>query len=126
MINVKKLYKCQKAVRIQKTRPKEGALDPNFSANKNDTLEAMRELSSVAFCVYIYLISNQEDYVFGLSKVEITDKTGISIRSYTNAILELEEKRYLVYTGEQATDGSEIAPIYNFYSRPYRMQNLPN
>lgn len=126
MISVKKLYKCQKAVRIKKERPKEDANDPNFSANKNDMLEAMRDLSSVAFALYMYLLSNQEGYVFGLSKTEVIAKTGISERSYTNAVAELEKKGYLFYTKEQASDGIEIAPVYNFYSRPYRMQNLPN
>lgn len=126
MIQVKKLYKCQKAIRIKKERPKEGALDPNFSANKNDMLEAMRELSSVGFNLYMYLLSNQDGYVFGLSKVEVIAKTGISERSYTKAVFELEEKGYLVYTQERAFDGVEQAPIYNFFSRPNRMQNLPN
>lgn len=126
MIAVKKLYKCQKAIRIKKERPKEGALDPNFSANKNDMLEAMRELSSVAFSVYMYLLSNQEGYVFGLSKTEVVAKTGISERSYTKAVAELEEKGYLFYTKEQASDGTENAPVYDFYSRPNRMQKLPN
>ena len=126
MVTVKKLYKCQKAIRIKKERPKEGALDPNFSANKNDMLEAMRDLSSVAFSVYMYLLSNQEGYVFGLSKTEVVTKTGISERSYTKAVAELEEKGYLFYTKEQVSDGTETAPIYNFYSRPNRMQKLPN
>ena len=126
MIIVKKLYKCQKAIRIKKERPKERALDPNFSANKNDMLEEMREHSSVAFSVYMYLLSNQEGYVFGLSKTEVIAKTGISERSYTKAITELQEQGYLFYTKEQASDGIETAPIYDFYSRPNRMQNLPN
>ena len=87
MLQVKKLYKCQKAIRIKKERKKEGALDPNFS----------------------------------LSKIEITNKTGISERSYTKAVSELEDKGYLFYTKERATDGVEEAPLYDFYSRPYRV-----
>lgn len=121
MLQIKKLYKCQKAIRIKKERKKEGALDPNFSANKNDMLEAMKNLSSVGFCLYMYLLSNQDGYVFGLSKVEIINKTGISERSYTKAVSELEDKGYLFYTKERATDGVEEAPLYDFYSRPYRV-----
>ena len=121
MIQVKKLYKCQKAVTIKKERPKEGVLDVNFAANKNDVFEAMRDLTPTAFSLYMYCISNQENYTFGLSKQDVMSITGIKERSYTTAVQLLIDKGYLVYTNDYATDGTETAPLYNFYSRPSRM-----
>lgn len=121
MIQVKKLYKCQKAITIKKERKKEGVLDVNFAANKNDVFEAMRDLTPTAFALYMYCISNQENYTFGLSKQDVMSITGIKERSYTTAVQLLIDKEYLVYTGDYATDGTEKAPLYNFYSRPNRM-----
>lgn len=118
MIQVKKLYKCQKAIRITKERPKENMYDVNFSANKNDMLEAMRNLTPTGFALYMYCISNQEGYTFGLSKQEVLKATKIGERSYVAAVQLLIEQGYLVYSGETATDGVENAPLYNFYSRP--------
>ena len=69
MIQVKKLYKCQKAIIIKKEREKDNNRDVNFSLNKNDMTEAMRRLSSVGFKLYMYCASNTENYIFGLSKV---------------------------------------------------------
>ena len=117
MLTVKKLYKCQKAVQIRKERSRE-ANDPNFSANKNDMLTAMNALTNVGFKVYMYLISNQEGYTFGLSRVDVIEKTGISSKSYTTAVTELIDKGYLIYLHEFVTDGTENAPLYAFYSRP--------
>ena len=121
MIQVKKLYKCQKAITIKKEHPKEGVLDVNFAANKIDVFEAMRDLTPTAFALYMYCVSNQENYTFGLSKQDVMNVTGIKERSYTTAVQLLIDKGYLVYTGDYATDGTEKAPLYNFYSRSNRM-----
>lgn len=118
MIQIKHLFKCQKAVRINKEFSKRNNLDPNYSANKTDTLIAAQELSGVSFKLYMYLISNQNNYTFGLSRQDVTAQLKISSKSYDNAITELQNKNYLTYNGEQATDGEIIAPLYEFYSRP--------
>lgn len=119
MIQVKKLYCCQKGIMIKKDFPKRDSLDVSFSLNKRDMLEAMKNLTSTAFSVYMYCVSNQNDYVFGLSSVDVCEQTGISSRSYTTAIQLLIQKGYIVYTNEKVTDGTETAPLYLFYSRPH-------
>ena len=115
MIQVKKLYKCQKAIRICKER---NTTDVHFSAIKDDVLAAACDLNECEFKVYMYLITNQEGYIFGLSKADICARTGISERSYTSAIRILVERGYLTYTKEFATDGKETAPLYVFHSKP--------
>lgn len=126
MVQVKKLFKCQKAIRIKKERLKDDNFDVNFVANKKDMLYAMQQLSSVGFMLYMYCISNQQNYTFGLSKQDVLLSTGMADRSYTSAVKSLIDNGFLVYTGDQATDGVETAPLYDFYSRPNRMQNLLN
>lgn len=89
-------------------------------------LEAMRELTPTGFDLYMYLVSNQDEYTFGLSKQDVIVATGMKDRSYSSAVQLLIDEGYLVRTGEQVTDGTENAPLYYFYSRPNRMQNLHN
>lgn len=115
MIQVKKLFKCQKAIRIKKERDTK---EVRFSAIKDDVLAACRNLTPTEFQMYIYLISNQHGYAFGLSKDDVMEQTGMSARSYTSAVQGLISNGYLVYTHQQATDGKEIAPLYDFISRP--------
>lgn len=115
MIQVKKLFKCQKVVKIKKERE---TAEVKFSAIKEDVMSACRDLTASEFALYMYLISNQHGYTFGLSKEDVIEQTGISARSYTSAVQSLITKGYLIYTHEQATDGKEIAPLYNFISRP--------
>lgn len=116
MIQVKKLYKCQKAVRVQKERPKKNVHDISFGVNKEDTFAAMRDLTPSAFSIYLYCASNQEGYSFGLSKQDVMATTGIGERSYTTAVQNLIDKGYLVYSGDFATDGKETAPLYIFHA----------
>lgn len=119
MIQIKKLYRCQKAVQVRKERPKQDEYDVNFSANKRDVFDAMRVLSPTAFSLYLYCISNQEGYTFGLSKQDVMAATDMKERSYITAVHTLIDLGYLVYSGEQATDGQDIAPLYIFYARPH-------
>lgn len=118
MIQLKKLYACQKAIIIKKEWARRDSQDVNFSINKRDMLEAMNTLSTVGFKIYMYCMSNQNDYIFGLSRNDVCKQTGVSSRSYTTAIQELIQLNYLVYDNEMATDGHEQAPVYTFYSRP--------
>lgn len=119
MIQVKKLYKCQKAVIIKKEREKENSHDVNFSLNKNDMMEAMQVLSFVGFKLYMYCASNMEGYVFGLSKVDVMANTKIGDGSYSKAVNDLIDNGYLVYTTQQAIDSTGItAPLYEFRAKP--------
>lgn len=115
-----KLFKCQKAFRIHKTRKQEGVTDVRVSdIFKNDILAAAKNLNGVAFKIYMYLISNQDDYVGGLSRTDATTKLGISSKSYDNGLAELEEKGYFKNTQLRATDShGEEAGLWDFYARP--------
>lgn len=115
-----KLYKCQKAFRIRKIRAQEGATDVRVSdIFKNDLINAAKDLNGITFKIYIYLISNQDGYVGGLSRADITSKLGISSKSYDNGIQELKDKGYFVYTKEQVSDNNgETVGVWDFYARP--------
>lgn len=116
-----KLYKCQKAFRINKVRRSESNTDVRISdIFKNDVLNAAKDLNGVTFKVYIYLLSNQEGYVGGLSRADIIAKLGISSKSYDNAIAELEDKKYFVNTHLRACDNAgEETGLWEFYARPH-------
>lgn len=123
MIQIKKLYKCQKAVIIQKDRPKANVYDVNYSGNKNDLFLAMQLLKDTTFKLYMYLTSNADNYAFGLSRQDVIDNTGISSKSYDRAVQELIDRGYLVYSNEFATDGKQQAPLYYFYTYLTPSQN---
>lgn len=67
--------------------------------NKNHWALASRYLSPSAFKVYIYFALNRSGFEFALSRSDVCDKTGISDGSYSRAIQELMEKRYLTPLG---------------------------
>ena len=116
-----KLFKCQKAFRTNKIRTAENSSDVRISDTfKKDLLEAAKNLNGIAFKIYVYLLSNQEGYVGGLSRTDITSKLGISSKSYDNGIKELEEKGYFNYYGDRAIDCvGEQTGLWEFYARPH-------
>lgn len=72
--------------------------------------EAGRNLSTVgAFKVYMYCISNQDNYRFGCSPQDIADKYGISLKTAKDGIDKLIENGYLISTGKNT---------YEFHERP--------
>lgn len=110
----------QKAIKVNKKRNPVDKTDIRISdLFKNDLFAASRNLKDTTFKLYIYLISNQEEYVSGLSKIDVMNKIGISESSYKRAMKELEEKGYLVYTGMSAEDSHGMKlPLYNFFAIP--------
>ena len=115
----------QKAFRIHKKREPIDKNDVRIAdLFKQDIFLACKDLKDTTFKLYIYLISNQDSYVGGLSKVDVIDKIGISESSYKRAMKELEEKGYLTYNGERAEDTKgENLPLYEFYARPNLSSN---
>lgn len=115
----------QKAFKVNKKREQDNKTDVRISdLFKKDIFEACKNLKDTTFKVYMYLISNQDGYVGGLSKVDVLAQTGISESSYKRALKELEEKGYLLYSGQQAQDSAgALLPLYEFYSRPYLGSN---
>lgn len=110
----------QKAFRVNKKREAIDRTDVRISdLFKRDILDASKDLKDTTFKLYIYFISNQDEYISGLSKVDVINKTGISESSYKRAMKELEEKGYLIYSNQRATDSQgENLPLYDFYARP--------
>lgn len=110
----------QKAFRVNKKREAIDRTDVRISdLFKRDILDASKDLKDTTFKLYIYFISNKDEYISGLSKVDVINKTGISESSYKRAMKELEEKGYLIYSNQRATDSQgENLPLYDFYARP--------
>ena len=69
--------------------------------NNEDLTKALQSLSGVAFKLYTYIGMFKEHYSFVLSRQDAIEKTGISLRSYTNAVHELKEKGYLIETSKR-------------------------
>ena len=63
--------------------------------NKERLFIAMKGLSPNELKTYLYLASNQNDYTFAMSPVEIAESTGSDKRSIQNAINGLIKKGYL-------------------------------
>lgn len=78
--------KNQKVIQIH--RVKNGI---NFEAN----YEAMKNLTSNAYVLYMYLIMHSNDRVWALSKVDVEAKTALSEKTYLKAVQELISKNYL-------------------------------
>ena len=64
----------------------------NFKLNHN----AMKDLSADAYLLYMYLITRQGGRVWILSSQDVFAQTALKRRTYTNAIAELQEKKYLI------------------------------
>lgn len=114
------LYKCQKSFRINKKREPENQQDVRVSdIFKKDILFAAKVLNGNAFKIYMYLISNQDSYVGGLSKTDIMNQLQMSEKGYRNSLDELQEKGFLVKTSSRAEDcHGEQAPLCEFYAIP--------
>lgn len=115
----------QKAFRINKKREAEDKTDVRISdIFKKDIFAASRDLKDTTFKLYMYLLSNQEGFIGGLSKADAIEQTGISDSSYKRGIKELEEKGYFIYSNVRAIDSmGDNLPLYDFYSRPHLGSN---
>lgn len=71
----------------------------------------MKVLSPSALKIYLYVTSNANNYHFLLCSKDITEKIGISRRTYTSAIADLIDNGFLI----KRTDGSEV---WDFYDNP--------
>lgn len=61
--------------------------------------EAARNLSTVGeFKVYLYMINNQDNYKFGCSPQDISNRYGLNVDTVKKAINKLIEKGYIVKT----------------------------
>lgn len=113
-------YPNQKAFRVIKSREAENKTDVRISELfKKDIFMACRDLKDTTFKLYMYFISNQDNFIGGLSMKNVINQIGISESSYRRSIKELEEKGYLIYSQIQASDyDNSKLPLYDFYARP--------
>lgn len=59
-------------------------------------LQAMSELSSDAYLLYMYLMIRQKDKVWALSSKEVFESTALKKRTYMKAVAELIDKQFLI------------------------------
>ena len=85
----------QKTIRFANS-PKDNICHFYSRYNNADLIKAQLTLSDSAFRLYIYLGMNKERDKLELSREDVMNKTGISSRSYTNAVKELQELGYIV------------------------------
>lgn len=81
-----------------------------FKLDKRKNNRAMRELSGIAYKLYIYLSQIGNKQTAFISGSDFLKQTGISTRSYAPAKQELIQKRYLILR----EDGD-----FDFYNYPY-------
>lgn len=91
----------QRIITIKRDIPKQSKDNKRpYMIAYNDVIEeAARNLSTVGeFKVYLYMISNQDNYKFGCSPQNIADRYGLNIDTVKKAINKLIEKGYIVKT----------------------------
>ena len=114
------LVSCQKAVRVNKKREAEDKTDVRIdNVFKKDILEAMSNLKGATFKLYMYILSNQDGYIFGLSQKDVAVRAGIPEATYRTAVKELIDKGYLINSSKRVEDNQKHdAPLWEFYARP--------
>lgn len=91
----------QRIITVKRDMPKQSKDNKRpYMVAYNDVIEeAARNLSTVGeFKVYLYMISNQDNYKFGCSPQNIADRYGLNIDTVKKAINKLIEKGYIVKT----------------------------
>ena len=114
------LVSCQKAVRVNKKREAEDKTDVRVdNIFKRDILEAMADLKGASFKLYMYILSNQDGYIFGLSQKDVANRAGLPEATYRTAVKELIDKKYLVNISKGVEDNQgHLAPLWKFFARP--------
>ena len=112
-------YANQRRININREIPK-GTKESkrSYMIAYNDNInDAMKNISKVSTLkAYLYLIQNTNNYYFALSTQDISNTTGISLKSAKDAINELIEKGYLVLRDKHT---------YDFYERPRGEELIP-
>ena len=90
------LYPNQRGIKIHREIIKKEYKEPFLTVKSSNLFYAMRDLSNSAFKVYIYFISNKNDYIMGISPAAINNETGVCVETARKAVKELEIKGYIV------------------------------
>ena len=106
------IYPNQRWIKITK----QNVIDkgrPSTDIYVDTTQKAMQNLSASAFKVYIALILNKNGHRMDYSPECLHQITGLCRATAKKALIELEEKNYLIQTDEKH---------YDFYDYPRRMK----
>ena len=114
------LVSCQKAIRVNKKRDAEDKTDVRIdNIFKKDILDAMIDLKGATFKLYMYILSNQDGYIFGLSQKDVANRAGIPESTYRTSVKELVDKGYLINVSKKVEDNQgHSSPLWEFYARP--------
>lgn len=96
----KLLYPNQRLITIHRDPVPKGTKEPFLNINYANLQNAMKDLSNSAFKVYIYFVSNRDNYKMGVSPADIRDKTGVCLETVRKGIRELQNKGYIIYGDE--------------------------
>ena len=98
----------QKTVTIHRQELKQ----PFLGINKDTFIQAYKDLNATALTLYLYFLSNKDNYTFALSPAGIAKEFGMSESTCKDQIEKLIKKNYLV----QRKEGSNQ---YDLYETPH-------
>lgn len=104
-----KLYPNQKVVRIHKTKSDKNNL--YAIVNVKALMKALNELSKNEMKLYLYMLTNANEYTFAYSPEDVLQKTGASKRDLQRCFHNMIEKKYFI----QSEDDKNF---YHFYENP--------
>lgn len=104
-------YANQNKVLIKRTIPEKGAKKPFLCIYNENIEDAARELSNTEFKLYIYLVSNSNDYSFDYSPQHFANTYGVGLTASREAWRALIKKGYL-------TESATNSHYYTFTEQP--------
>ena len=102
------LYPNQRGIRIHREIVKSGTKEKYLLVKYDNLVYAMNDLSNSAFKVYVYFITNKDNYIMGISPAAINKVTGVCLETSRKAIRELETKGYIVMSQSLKYDFFEV------------------
>lgn len=107
------IYPNQRFIKINKETVSQSKITGRkyLIAYQDNIMNACNDLSSSAFKVYMALMLNKDGYVFDYSPECLRQMTNLCRATAKKALLELEEKHYLIKEDDKQ---------FNFYEFPYR------
>ena len=107
MSNTKTMFENQRSITVKKESYNDRKLIYGKIGDE-PAKTAFQMLSKNTFSLWFYIVKNQPDFEFGLSRVAVMEYCNISKNSYHRAFKELVETGYLIQTGSNTYDFYEI------------------
>lgn len=80
--------------------------------------EALKNLSTNAYVLYMYLYLHDPDRIWALSSKDVYNKTSLTSNTYPKAVQELIDKNYLVAGIIETRNEILSENVYHFYETP--------